>query len=193
MSDQISKCSGFTLTELVVVTALVAIMASTALPAFLKLLDSAQNRSEINDLFTFLATARTEAVRAGRIHTLCPLETTTNACGKNWNGPLYLFEDPLNERKLSGNTQVTRILPPPERGTLHVRSLSRSYFQYRPDGQIYSDLGNITWCPDSRDSGQAAQLIISRGGRIRLAADLDDDGIAEDANGDPVNCDGLAP
>lgn len=188
MATRVSKCSGFTLIELIVVTALVAIMATTAIPAIRELMDSTQNRSAVNELFTFLATARSEAVRSGRIHTLCPLEPTTETCGKDWNKALYLFEDPFNERKLSDNTRIARILPPPGRGSLLVRSLSRSYFQYRPDGQIYSDLGNITWCPDSGDTDQAAHLIISRGGRIRLAADRDNDGIVENADGDPVNC-----
>ncbi len=188
MSTNLSKFSGFTLIELILVTALVAIMAVTAVPAFRQLLDTTQNRAEVHDLFTMLASGRTEAVRSARIHTLCPLDPTTNTCGRDWNTPLYLFEDPSNERRLSELTTVKRVLPPPSRGHLQVRSLSRSYFQYRPDGQILSDLGNITWCPGSGDSRQAAHLVVSRGGRIRLAKDRDNDGLVENARGEPVTC-----
>lgn len=53
---------------------------------------------------------------------------------------------------------------------------------------IYSDLGNITWCPDAGNSTNAAHLIISRGGRIRLARDTDGDGVPNKADGSNVNC-----
>lgn len=189
MTAQTSNSAGFTLTELIIVTALVAIMAVTAIPGLINLLDGTQNRSEVNDLFSFLASARAEAVRSGSIHTLCPLDPVTGSCSQNWDAPLQLFRDPFNERKLTENTHVVRLLPPPKRGRIQAASLSRSYFQYRPDGQIFSDLGNITWCPESGDAGQAAHIIISRGGRVRLATDRDNDGIVEKANGQPVTCD----
>lgn len=183
-----TQTSGFTLVELILVTALVAIMAAVAIPSASQLLDHSQNRAEVNDLFGFLASARSEAVRSGYVHTLCPLDAGSSACGRDWNSPLYLFEDPFNERKLTSHTNVKRVLPPPDRGYLLVRSLSRSYFQYRPDGQIFSDLGNITWCPESGAPDNAAHLIVSRGGRIRLATDEDSDGVVEDAGGNPVVC-----
>ncbi|MGM0571785.1 GspH/FimT family pseudopilin [Marinobacter sp.] len=188
MQTRHRQTSGFTLVELILVTALVAIMTAVAIPSASQLLDHSQNRVEVNDLFGFLASARAEAVRSGYVHTLCPLDVSSSACGRDWNRPLYLFADPFNERKLTANTSVKRVLPPPERGYLLVRSLSRSYFQYRPDGQILSDLGNITWCPESGAPDDAAHLIVSRGGRIRLASDDDSDGIVEDATGNPVVC-----
>ncbi|WP_111498330.1 MULTISPECIES: GspH/FimT family protein [Marinobacter] len=178
---------GFSLVELLLTLVLAAILLSFAIPSMSDLIDGAQRRSSIHDLLSFMSFARHYAIDSSRIVTVCPLDET-NHCGNDWNGPLSLFVDPYNERGLSAATHILRTLPSPETGTLKARSLHSSYFQYQPSGLIYSDLGNITWCPENRDRTQAAQLIISRGGRIRIAPDSDGDGIPEGSDGAPVDC-----
>lgn len=179
---------GMTLIELVIVVILVAILATTAIPASRNLIDASQNRAEVHDLIGFFNSGRREAILAGKIYTLCPIDSITQTCGRDWNQPIYLFEDPDGDRNMAAGTRTTRVLAPPERGQLIVRSLTRSYFQFRPDGRIRGDLGNITWCPDSGNPTQAAHLIISQGGRIRLAEDLDGDNIVDKADGTGVSC-----
>lgn len=179
--------AGVTLVELICVIALLAVLITLAAPAGQKLMDDAQRRATVHDLLGFFAGARQEAVRRGKVMTLCPLDEN-NHCGKDWNGPLYLFEDPFNQRRLTDEGRLVGVLPGLRHGRIQVKSLSRSYFQYRPDGMIFSDLGNLTWCPPDNDPRAAAHLIISRGGRVRLAQDQDGDGIVEDADGQPVSC-----
>ncbi|MDG5500672.1 GspH/FimT family pseudopilin [Marinobacter sp. BGYM27] len=179
--------SGFTLAELIITLLIVSILIFIATPSVSALIDDAQRKSAVHDILNVMATARQQAIMSQQILTLCPINSS-NTCGKDWNSNLSLFVDPDNQRKLTPTTRIVRTLPPPETGSLRVRSLSKSYFQYRPNGRILSDLGNITWCPDSNDERKAAHLIISRGGRIRIAGDADSDGIPEGANGANIIC-----
>lgn len=179
--------SGFTLVELLICLTIAAILFAGALPASQAWVANNQRRTAAHDLLAFFSYARQHAVQHGEIITVCPLDVN-GACGKDWNTNIAMFPDPMNSRRLDANQGVLRLLPPPKHGNLRVRSLSRSYFQYRPDGRIHSNLGNVTWCPASGNRQEAAHLIISRGGRIRLSRDNDGDGIPERSDGTPVQC-----
>lgn len=178
---------GLTLIELIVVVVLVGVLAAMAVPGSTRILDSGQRSAEINSLLGFFAQARREAVMSGQVHTLCPLDAA-NTCAKDWNQPVYLFADPMNERKLTENTRVVRVLAPPTRGHLTMKALSESYFQYQPSGMARGNLGNITWCPPDADTELAAHLVISRGGRVRVLQLRNSAGVPVKANGDPVEC-----
>lgn len=190
MNQAAESQNGMTLIELVIVMVLVGLLASTAIPAFTELTESTRNRAEVNDLMGFLRLARQEAVRSGKTHTLCPLDSTGAACGKDWTKPVLLFEDPYSQRTIDTTTVILRTLTPPQRGTLTIKSLNSSYFQFKPDGRLGGHAGNITWCPDSGDAKHAAHIIISPAGRIRLATDVNNDGLVENSAGAPISCQG---
>lgn len=178
---------GMTLIELVIAISIIAIVAAYAAPSLSPIIERSQRRAVINDTLAFLAMGRQEAVINGQVVTLCPLKSD-NRCGRDWSKQLTLFSDPDNQRSVSRLGQIIRVLPPPSHGQLKVRSFSRSYFQYRPDGMIYSDMGNITWCPEDGDALKAARFLLPKSGLIRLAKDTDGDGYLEDSHGLPVQC-----
>lgn len=181
------KNRGFSLLELMIAVVVTAILISTALPSFTSFVSSQERRGALHDLLGVFAFARQHAVMNGAIVTVCPLDTI-NTCGKDWNGEIHAFLDPDNTRKLSANAALLRTISPSGNGRLVIRSLQRSFFQFRPTGFVHSDLGNVTWCPKSRDASLAGQIIISRGGRVRVARDTDNDGIPEDSRGRPIRC-----
>ncbi len=177
----------FSLVELTVVTVIIVSLATIALPATRNLVDNAQRQAVVNDILGFLSMAREHSVLTGTILTLCPL-TKSGTCGKDWKKPLTLFKDPGNKRKLSNSDQIVHVLMPPKKGFLKAASLHRSFFQYRPDGRILSDLGNITWCPDDKNAKKAVHFVIRKGGTIRIAKDTNGDGIPDKANGKLLQC-----
>lgn len=181
------KSRGFSLLELMIVIAVSAIIMSIAFPSFTSFINNQERRSALYELTGIFAFARQHAVMNGALVTVCPLDST-DTCGRNWNDDIHAFLDPNNTRKLSTNKALLRTISPSKNGYLTVRSLNRSFFQFRPTGFVHSDLGNITWCPKSRDSSLAGQVIINRGGQVRLARDTDNDGIPEDSKGDPLSC-----
>ena len=177
----------FSLIDLAVVTVIIITLATIAFPATQNLVDNSQQRAVVNDILGFLAMGRERSVLTGTVLTLCPL-TTTGSCGKDWSKPLTLFRDPDNKRKLSSKDHVVHVLMPPKRGFLKAASLHKSFFQYRPDGRILSDLGNITWCPDDKNPRKAVHFVIRKGGTIRIAKDTNGDGIPDKANGKLLQC-----
>jgi len=183
----LQKARGFSLIELMVVLVITAVLINAALPSFNTLISTQERSVALNDLVGAFALARQHAVMNAVIVTVCPLDASNN-CGRDWNGNIHAFLDPENTRKRMPTQVLLRTIAPGGRGRLIVRSLRRSFFQFKPTGLIHSDLGNITWCPYSADPSLAGQIIISRGGRLRIAQDSDDDGIPEDAQGRPIRC-----
>lgn len=181
------KNRGFSLVELMIVLVVAVILLNLALPALTSFTNNQQRKSALYGLTGILAFARQHAVTTGANVTVCPLDIT-NACGNDWNGDVHAFLDPYNTRKLTANETLLRTISPSGNGRLIVRSLNRSFFQFRPTGLVHSDLGNITWCPKSGDASLAGQIIISRGGQVRMANDRDSDGIPEDSKGRPLSC-----
>jgi type IV fimbrial biogenesis protein FimT len=181
------KNRGFSLLELMVVLIIAAILMNVALPSFTSFINNQQRKSALYGLMGVFSFARQHAVMTGAIVTVCPLDIT-DACGRDWNGDIHAFLDPNNSRKLLAPEALLRTISPSGSGLLIVRSLNRSFFQFRPTGFVHSDLGNVTWCPKSRDTSLAGQIIINRGGQVRFARDTDNDGVPEDSRGRPLRC-----
>lgn len=181
------KANGFTLIELMLTLVIMAILVTLTLPGFNTLITSYERQGAVHDLLGLFALAREHAVMNGTLVTVCPLDDQKK-CGTNWNGEIHAFSDPENTRSASSEQAILQTILPQGNGKFTVRSLHKSFFQFHPTGFTYSDLGNITWCPASGDPSQAAQIILNRGGRVRIARDTDGDGIPEDANGQPVLC-----
>ncbi len=178
---------GFTLVELMLTLVITTILVTLSLPSLNTLITSFERHGAVHDLLGLFALARKHAVMNGTLVTVCPLDAQKK-CGTNWNGEIHAFSDPENTRSASSEQAILQTISPQGNGKFTVRSLHKSFFQFHPTGFTYSDLGNITWCPDSGDPTQAAQIIVSRGGRVRIARDRNGDGIPEDANGQPVRC-----
>jgi type IV fimbrial biogenesis protein FimT len=79
---------GFTVVELMVVVAIVAILAAIALPNFSSSMRSSRVTSQTNDFLTAINLARTEAVARSRSVTICAADTTAGtpaSCGTDWS------------------------------------------------------------------------------------------------------------
>lgn len=75
---------GFTLIELMIVSALVAILASLAVPSYRSFLVNRQLGAASGDFLISLLQARSEAIRLGKMVSLLPVD------GTNWTSGWYL-------------------------------------------------------------------------------------------------------
>lgn len=114
-----SRSSGFTLIELMVVLALVAIVAFVALPGFNSLIDNNRQSTATNSMIGMLNYARSEAVRRGAVTEIAPQGTgfvvRTNVGG----APVVVRE----MGRLPGGASITRL---DGGGVLEFRATGRS-------------------------------------------------------------------
>lgn len=178
---------GFTLAELLLALAIAGILSMGATSLWQQVSQASYRATAINRLVGAFRLARNNAITQGRLTTICPLNQQQR-CSNNWQLPIVVFSDPGNQRRLSANSQVIRQLPALEHGRFVVKPGRKRYFQFDPDGTSHGTLGHVTYCPGSQDLTLAAQLVLSRVGRVRLSEDRDDDNIIDPPSGGPLDC-----
>lgn len=178
---------GFTLVEAIIVVALIAIVATIAVPAGSSLVEATERRTTVAQLIGGFAVARSTAIQERVTVTLCPLDSN-NRCTRDWRHPVTIFRDPARLRALTDPNQVVRIIPPPRSGSITANTANRRYFGFRATGMARSAIGNLIWCPEDGNTQKAIQLRINMGGRLQQAKDRDGDGVVEGSSGTPIAC-----
>jgi type IV fimbrial biogenesis protein FimT len=101
--------AGFTVTELMVVVAIVAILLSLGVPSFRYITNAYRMSAEVNGLLGDLQYARAEAIREGQPVTACVSNNGT-ACtgGGNWARGWIVFSDPNGNQTVDAGEAVLR-------------------------------------------------------------------------------------
>lgn len=126
------KAKGFTLVELMVTVAVMAILAMIAIPSFTSLINSNRIVSQANELVAVVQGARSEAIRYNQRVYVCSSSNGTSCAGSaNWNGWLVFLD-----RNRDAAPQATEIL---QQGTVKAplqltSDLGNGTFHFRPDG-----------------------------------------------------------
>lgn len=86
-----ARTSGFTLVELMVTIAIVAILLAVGLPSFQGSLRSNRVATTTNEMLASLSLARTEAIRSTQSSLVCARDGA--ACGDDWNQGWLVMTD----------------------------------------------------------------------------------------------------
>lgn len=90
-----SRQTGFTLTELIVVSAIVAILLGVGVPSYRYITNSYRMSAELNSLVGDLMYARAEAIRQGQPVALCvSVDGLTCSGATTWQNGWIVFPDP---------------------------------------------------------------------------------------------------
>lgn len=103
---------GFTLIELMVALAVVAVLATIAYPSFTQVIRSNRVATAANELVASVALARHTAIRNTHGAGLCASANGTS-CGSNWSRGFLIWEDIDGDSTLDGGELVLRFVQGP--------------------------------------------------------------------------------
>lgn len=161
--------AGFTLIELIVTIAVLAIIVSIATPSILTTLANMEAKRVRKDITNTLTTAKAESLIRRQDVTAC-LVNKRDRCRKNSQESLLLFIDSNNNQKFDANsdTLLKRQALNSNYGSLHLRVGNRHYIRFAGDsGKPRGFFGHIKYCPTSIYSEAMYQVSFSQTGIIR--------------------------
>jgi len=161
------KEAGFSLVELVITLAVLAIIMAIALPAFGGMLQRTREASAYHLLTASLATARLRAVKDGAPVTVCPsLDGHTCRGDEIWSDGWILYRDPDRDDQPQADDAVLQRFDGVS-GDLALRSTTgRRHVRFLPSGWASGSNLSIRLCRPGED-GFLGSVIVNNAGRPR--------------------------
>ena len=162
--------SGFTLIELMVTIALVAILMAVAVPSFTTYQRNSELTSFSNTLLASINAARGEAMKRGRYAMVVPAD------GTNWSSGWVVFVDIDRSQDYAAPNDVTVLVSPPPPSYLSISGsgtaiLAAPYIMYDASGYSKTKSGGfgaITFEIKRSDVSGTEQLNQTR--RVKIAS-----------------------
>jgi type IV fimbrial biogenesis protein FimT len=179
--------AGFTLPELVITIAVLAIATGFAAQSFGRWAERSKHRTLIEHYYSVFAFARWSAASQRQLVTVCPL-SSQNVCVDNWQKTISVFADSDNDKQPDGGNVIREF--PSDLGKFRIRSRTagRGYFQFNPEGMTHGAMGSLILCPSVPTNGNMSYMAINIAGRFRAEHDEDADGMIKLSWGTKVFC-----
>jgi type IV fimbrial biogenesis protein FimT len=163
------KNSGFTLLELIVTVALVAIVTAIAVPSMTTFTQNDRMTTNINTMIGHLAYARSEAVKGSQQVSLCVSNDTATCTGGNWEDGWIVYIDADANNSFSAGDTVLRAQQGLSGGNAVTTAIGTQItYDYRGFATTAS-IGSLQLC-DARTGPFGKTLTITTTGRVRLEA-----------------------
>ena len=181
---------GFSLLELMVTVAIMAILGTLAVPSFQTLLQANKTRAVASELLASLNLARSEAARRGQPVSVCPSSNGSSCAtgSTDWDKGWIVFvnEDGASERSapaVDANEQVLQVRQDlPTRITVRPNSNFTNGITFLRTGLVWG-LGTGTFAVCANGDLNKSQAILVIATRSVLATDSDNNGIPEKGDG----------
>jgi type IV fimbrial biogenesis protein FimT len=167
-----ARQAGITLIELMVITAIAAVLLSTAIPSLGSLVQENRITGISNYLLTNLHYARHEAVFRRTYVAACPSDDLQTCSGHNrWDlGWIVFVDDSRNGQPDDPERDILRVFQADDRMLMH--SAGRTRVRFQPHGGAYGTNLTIRVC-ERNGRARPRAVIVSNPGRIRVTRDVD--------------------
>lgn len=159
-----TKQTGFTLIELMVTIAVLAILLSVAIPNYQNMVLTNRMAAQANQVITALNYARSEAVKRGTTATVCSTSGGAACAGStNWSTGWMVFADANGDGTVGVDEAVLRVWPALNTGnTLNTGTRLRITFTSTGFATGYADTFRLC---DTRGKADARAIVINAMGR----------------------------
>jgi type IV fimbrial biogenesis protein FimT len=166
---------GFSLIELLVVMAIMAILLAVSLPSFQQAIESNMTNSQAKLFLTTLSLARSEAIKRGGNVGICASSNGLDCDAGAWNDGWLVFHDANEDANgasgsVDGGDTVIRVFDP--MGSATVTTFTANWMAYSALG--YSATGGtqtLLICPATGTAANARSIEIGPSGRGRRIED----------------------
>ncbi len=158
------KNSGFTLIELMIVLAVVAVLATVGLPSLTDFIKNDRLAGQINTLVGHLALARSEAVKRHVPVIICSSNNQAT-CSGTWDDGWIVFSDIDASGSFTTGDELLRVQAGLEGGN-QLRSSAGAIITYDSRGFTPDSSGSFALC-DDRGSDYVKSISITNTGRVK--------------------------
>lgn len=163
-----ARCGGFTLTELMVVLAIAAILAMLGAPAMGKLLARTREGSAEAAIAGSLRHARSLAVMHNARVVVCPSRDGRHCNqGDDWQHGWLVADDNDHDASPDPAARGSVVVGAMPAGIRIISSEGRGQLHFQPDGSAAGSNARFTVCQQQRHTGKA--VIVANSGRVRVA------------------------
>lgn len=194
---KMSRSNGFTLIEMMVTLAVVAVLLSTGVPTFSTMVKNKRIAAEYYALHTLLSAARSEAQIQRTTVTVCRSVNGVNCSTGDWGAGYITFIDTDGDQQVDGadGEQLLHSRVQDAQNVVVRYSHATDLLRFDSNGNAVNSSGEFTrgtftFC-DERGAVEARAIIVPAVGAVRSAVASDAAGsrhIVQDHAGEDVTC-----
>lgn len=165
---------------------ILAVAAIIGVPSYQSIATNSRMTVEINELVADIHFARSEAIKRSRDVDICTANADLSACNQqaDWSGGWIITDGSQVIRVHQGLQDSGDSLVENE----DLDSDKEGLIRFNRYGYAMAPARTLKLCEGSGDDRRAKGIVITPSGRVRLAADVNNNNMIEDFSGQDINC-----